>query len=53
MADKKVIAVLGATGAQVKGEAEARDLRKARALNPAMQTLDQWLAQNAGRIPLA
>jgi uncharacterized protein YbjT (DUF2867 family) len=30
----------------------ARDLAKARALNPAMQTFDQWLAQNAGRIPL-
>ncbi len=30
----------------------ARDLKKARALNPAMQTFEQWLAQNAGRIPI-
>jgi uncharacterized protein YbjT (DUF2867 family) len=30
----------------------ARDMTKARALNPGMQTFDQWLAQNAGRIPL-
>ncbi len=30
----------------------ARDLRKARALNPGMLTLDQWLAQNIGRVPL-
>jgi len=30
----------------------ARDLTKARALNPGMLTLDQWLARNAGRVPL-
>lgn len=31
----------------------ARDLAGARALNPALQTFDQWLAANASRIPLA
>ncbi len=30
----------------------ARDLAAARALHPAMLTFDQWLARNAGRIPL-
>jgi uncharacterized protein YbjT (DUF2867 family) len=30
----------------------ARNLVVARALNPALQTFDQWLAQNGGRIPL-
>jgi uncharacterized protein YbjT (DUF2867 family) len=29
-----------------------RDPAFARSLNPALQSLDQWLAQNAGRIPL-
>ena len=30
----------------------ARDLNITRALNPALQTFDEWLAQNKGRIPL-
>jgi len=30
----------------------ARNLEVARALNPALQTFDQWLAQNKNRIPL-
>ena len=30
----------------------ARDLKLARALNPSLQTFDQWLAQNKSRIPL-
>jgi uncharacterized protein YbjT (DUF2867 family) len=30
----------------------ARDLGVARSLNPALQGFDQWLARNAGRIPL-
>ncbi len=30
----------------------ARDLKFARVLNPELQTFDQWLAQNKGRIPL-
>jgi len=30
----------------------ARDLQKARALHPGMLTFDQWLAANAGRIPI-
>lgn len=30
----------------------ARDTDMTRALNPELQTLDQWLAQNKGRIPL-
>jgi uncharacterized protein YbjT (DUF2867 family) len=30
----------------------ARNLAVARALNPALQTFDQWLAKNASRIPL-
>ena len=30
----------------------ARDPKVARGLNPALQTFDQWLAANAGRIPL-
>ena len=30
----------------------ARNLDVARALNPELQTFDQWLAQNKGRIPL-
>jgi uncharacterized protein YbjT (DUF2867 family) len=30
----------------------ARDLSVARALNPALQTFDQWLANNVSRIPL-
>lgn len=30
----------------------ARSLEVSRALNPALQTFDQWLAQNKGRIPL-
>ncbi len=30
----------------------ARDPRVARALNPALQTFEHWLAQNKGRIPL-
>lgn len=30
----------------------ARNLVVARALNPALQTFDQWLAHNGGRIPL-
>jgi uncharacterized protein YbjT (DUF2867 family) len=30
----------------------ARNLDVARALNPALQTFDQWLAKNKGRIPL-
>ena len=29
-----------------------RDLNATRALNPALQTFDQWLAKNAGRIPI-
>ncbi len=29
-----------------------RDLNATRALNPALQTFDQWLNENAGRIPL-
>jgi uncharacterized protein YbjT (DUF2867 family) len=29
-----------------------RDLKATRALNPALQTFDQWLAQNGSRIPL-
>ncbi|MDQ3610176.1 MAG: NmrA/HSCARG family protein [Actinomycetota bacterium] len=32
--------------------AGVRDLDRARALNPELQTLDDWLADNAGRIPL-
>ncbi len=30
----------------------ARDLSVSRALNPALQTFDQWLAKNSARIPL-
>jgi uncharacterized protein YbjT (DUF2867 family) len=30
----------------------ARDLGVSRSLNPALQTLDEWLARNKGRIPL-
>jgi uncharacterized protein YbjT (DUF2867 family) len=30
----------------------ARNLDESRALNPSLQTFEQWLAQNAGRIPL-
>jgi len=30
----------------------ARDLTLSRSLNPALQTFDQWLAQNGARIPL-
>ena len=30
----------------------ARDLDVVRALNPSLQTFDQWLAQNKSRIPL-
>jgi hypothetical protein len=30
----------------------ARDLKLCRALNPALQTFDQWLAENKGRIPM-
>ena len=30
----------------------ARDLTVARSLNPSMQTLDDWLAQNAGELVL-
>jgi hypothetical protein len=30
----------------------SRDPAFARRLNPALQTFDQWLAQNASRIPL-
>ena len=30
----------------------ARNLNEARALNPSLQTFDQWLAQNKDRIPL-
>jgi uncharacterized protein YbjT (DUF2867 family) len=30
----------------------ARDLAVARSLNPELQTFDQWLAQNKGKIPL-
>jgi uncharacterized protein YbjT (DUF2867 family) len=30
----------------------ARNLELSRALNPALQTFDQWLAANAGRIPV-
>ena len=30
----------------------ARDLNITRALNPALQTFDEWLVQNKGRIPL-
>ena len=30
----------------------ARDLEFARSVNPSLQTLDQWLEQNKGRIPL-
>jgi len=30
----------------------ARDLKAARELNPEMQTFDQWLAENAAKIPL-
>ncbi len=29
-----------------------RSLEESRALNPELQTLDDWLAKNAGRIPL-
>jgi uncharacterized protein YbjT (DUF2867 family) len=29
-----------------------RDLKASRALNPALQTFEQWLAKNAGRIPV-
>jgi hypothetical protein len=32
--------------------AGARDLEKARALNPALQSFEQWLARNKERIPL-
>ncbi len=30
----------------------ARDIKLARSLNPSLQTFDQWLAENKGRIPL-
>ena len=30
----------------------ARDLDFSRSLNPALQTFDEWLAENADRIPL-
>ena len=30
----------------------ARDLNLSRALNPSLQTFDEWLAQNKSRIPL-
>jgi hypothetical protein len=44
MAEKKIIAVVGATGAQGGGLVDA---------NPALQTFDQWLARNGSRrIPL-
>ena len=33
-------------------EQAARDLEKARDLNPEMQTFEQWLAVNADRIPV-
>jgi len=29
-----------------------RDVERSRMLNPELQSFDQWLAQNAGRIPL-
>jgi hypothetical protein len=29
-----------------------RDLKAVRALNPELQTFEQWLKLNAGRIPL-
>jgi hypothetical protein len=29
-----------------------RDLQSTRALNPELKTFEQWLAQNAGRIPV-
>jgi hypothetical protein len=29
-----------------------RDVERSRKLNPDLQSFDQWLAQNAGRIPL-
>jgi uncharacterized protein YbjT (DUF2867 family) len=31
----------------------ARDVAQSRSLNPQLQTLDQWLAANKGRIPIA
>lgn len=35
-----------------KDYCDARNLAVARALNPALQTFDQWLAKNGSRIPL-
>jgi hypothetical protein len=66
MSDKKIIAVTGATGAQGGGLAgailaerdfnddytKARSLDFSRQLNPDLQTLDVWLAENASRVPL-
>lgn len=56
MSDKKIIAVIGATGAQGGGLGEEfrshRSPEVARALNPALQSFDTWLSGNAKRIPL-
>jgi uncharacterized protein YbjT (DUF2867 family) len=57
MADKKIIAVTGATGSQGGGLVRAilSDVSggfTARALNPSLQTFDTWLAKNKSRIPL-
>ena len=43
----KIIAVVGATEAQGSGPVHA-----IRALNPAMQTFDSWLAKDKQRIPV-
>jgi hypothetical protein len=45
MSDKKIIAVVGATGAQVGG--------LVRELNPQLESLDSWLAEHRAAIAAA
>jgi hypothetical protein len=57
MAGKRIIAVVGATGAQGGGLVraildDAGGRFAARALTPRLQTFDAWLAANAARIPI-
>jgi hypothetical protein len=56
VADRKIIAVVGATGAQGVGPARAithdPDSGIARSLDPELQRSDQWLARDKSRIPV-